>query len=534
MKMYNKVVTAAEAVSHIPDNAFVAVSGVNVAGTPMELLDAIADRFKKEGRPRSIDFTNSGNNAYMHPIAVEGLAGVYYAGFPALGFKTEDGGFTDRNVIPVFHLTQGIGTQFYRAQAAKVPYLTRIGIGTYLDPRIDAGCANEKARALQKEKEIVKLVTIDGTEYLHIDLPPVTVALIRGTSADTDGNLINDDEAIKNELLPMAMAAHNNGGIVIAQVKTVVEPGQIDAADVKVPGMLVDYVVQCTDIEKWAPQQFAVLTDPEYGKFQPGLTGHCNVSVDEIPMKSWAPTGIKLAIARRAMMELRPGCTSNVGLGIPTGIPYAAYLEGIHDKYYQTIELGAIGGYTGSGWYFSTAFNAWAYLDHHEMFAFIDGGGLDITFLGVGDIDEKGCVNVTRIKGITNGSGGFINISTNAGKVVFLTTHTAGGKIETVDGKVKIIEEGKPLKFVKKVEQVSFNTAEAKKRGQEVMCITERAVFRIEDEKMILTEYAEGLDIEKDIIAPMGFRPEISHDLKTIPAIVFTDELLGLKAEWEE
>jgi propionate CoA-transferase len=524
--MYNKIVTAAEAVSHIPDNAFVAVSGVNFAGTPMELVDAIVERYEKEGHPKNIDLTNSGNNGGMPHLKVEGLLGTYYAGFPSMDWRTADGGFTDGNVIPVFHLTQGIGTQIYRAQATGVPFLTKIGFGTYLDPRIDAACANDKARALSKEKPIVKIVEVGGEEYLHVDLPPITVTLLRGTSCDTDGNLINDDESIKNELLPMAMAAHNNGGIVIAQVKNVLEPGEIDAADVKVPGMLVDYVVKCSNVEKWAIQN----TSRTYNL---GLTGHMRLAKEAVPFEQMKPDGVRELIARRAIAELTPGCVANVGLGVPTGIPYLAMCEGVDEMYYQTIELGAIGGYTGSGPFFSGAFNAWAFLDHHEMFAFIDGGGLDIAFLGVGDIDETGSVNVTRVKGITNGSGGFVNISTNAKKVVFATTHTAGGKVEVENGKLKILEPGKPLKFIKQVEQISFSGPEAMKRGQEILYITERAVFRLIDGKITLVEYAEGLDIENDIIAAMGFRPEVSPDAKPIPAFVFETGLIGLKEQWE-
>jgi propionate CoA-transferase len=442
--MYNKTVTAAEAVAKIPDRAFVAVGGVNTAGTPMEVIDAIVDRYRSEGHPKSIDITNSGNNWYTKQFAVEGLIGVYYAGFPSMDYKSEDGGFTDNNKVPVFHFTQGIGTQMYLAQAAGVPYLTKVGLGTYIDPRIDGACANEKAREFSSERPIVKIVEIGGEEYLHFDLPPVTVALIRATVADTDGNLLDRDEAIKNEILPMAMAAHNNGGIVIAQVNDIVEPGQIHAAEVKVPGMLVDYVVKCTDQKKWAPQNLAMLFGGAT-EYHPGLTGYCNVALKQIPFETWRPQGVKMMMARRGAMELWPECTANVGLGIPTGIPYVVLKEGVHDMYYQTIELGAIGGVTGSGWYFSGAFNTSSFLNHHEMFAFIDGNGLDITFLGAGEIDESGSVNVTRIAGHTNGSGGFVNISTNTKKVIFMCSHTAGGGAEIEGGKLRITKPGIPL-----------------------------------------------------------------------------------------
>ncbi|MDR1028724.1 MAG: malonate decarboxylase subunit alpha, partial [Clostridiales Family XIII bacterium] len=297
MPMYDKTVTADEAAAKIPDRAFVAVGGVNTAGTPMEVIDAIVDRYKKEGHPSKIDITNSGNNWYTKQFAVEGLLGVYYAGFPSMDYKSADGGFTDNNKIPVFHFTQGIGTQLYLAQAAKTPYLTKVGIDTYIDPRIDGACANEKAKEFADKHPIVKIVEIDGEEYLHFDLPPITVALIRATTADTDGNLTDREESIKNEILPMAMAAHNNGGIVIAQVNHIVEPGQIHAAEVKVPGMLVDYVVQCTDQKRWAPQNLAMVLGGAT-EYNPGLTGYCNVARARIPFDAWTPSGTKVMMAR--------------------------------------------------------------------------------------------------------------------------------------------------------------------------------------------------------------------------------------------
>jgi acyl CoA:acetate/3-ketoacid CoA transferase len=240
-----------------------------------------------------------------------------------------------------------------------------------------------------------------------------------------------------------------------------------------------------------------------------------------------------MMMARRGAAELRPGCIATVGLGIPTGIPYVLSSEDAHDMYYQTIELGAIGGFTGSGWYFSGAFNTRAFLNHHEMFAFIDGKGLDVTFLGAGEIGADGSVNVTRIAGRTNGSGGFVNISTNTKKVVFMFSHTAGGDAEIVNGELVITKPGKPLKFVKEAEQIAFNGREAAKRGQDVMYMTERAVFRLIDGKMTLIEYAPGLDIERDIIAAMNFRPDISPDINPIPAFCFTEERMGIKEQWE-
>ena len=541
MKMYDKVVTAAEAVSKIPDNAFLAVAGINVAGTPLELLDALVDRYNNEGHPKDIDLTNSGNNAGISRLAVEGMLRVYYAGFPAMDHRNPEGGFTGNNVIPVFHFTQGIGTQFYRAQASGVPYLTKAPIGTYVDPRLDGACANDKAREFSKENPIVKIVEISGQEYLHIDLPPVTVTIFKATSADTDGNLIDDDENIKNEILPMALAAHNNGGIVIAQVNNLLEPGQIDGADVRVPGMLVDYIVVCSDQKKWAPQNVLMFRPPEATGLKPGktgyeigITGHYRVSRETIDFDIIKPSGTRMMMARRAITELWPGCVANIGMGVPTGIPYIAAMEEINDMYYQTVELGAIGGFTGGVGLFGAAYNARSYLKHDEMFSFIDGQGLDIAILGAGEVGEDGTVNVTRVGGMTIGSGGFVSISANTHKLVFLCTHTTGGKSEIVDGKLNIVSQGKPTKFVKQVEQVGFNGKDAVKRGQDVTYVTERAVFKLIDGKLTLVEFAPGLDVEKDILSMMEFRPEVSPDLKPIPDYCFNVEQIGMKEEWKK
>jgi propionate CoA-transferase len=379
---------------------------------------------------------------------------------------------------------------------------------------------------MAKERPLVKVVEIENEEYLHFNLPPLTVALIRATSSDADGNLINDDEAIKNEILPMAMAAHNNGGIVIAQVKNLLERGAIDGADVKVPGMLVDYVVVCSDQEKWALQNGT-------GVLIPAIGGHLKAAKESIPFEEMEPHGFKSLMARRGAAELWPGCVCNVGIGIPIGIPYVTAMEDVWDMYYQTVELGAIGGYIGGGPYFSYAFNARSYLNHDEMFNFIDGRGLDITFLGAGEVGEDGSVNVTRINGRTNGSGGFVNISSNTNKIVFMCTHTTGGGAEIVDGKLQITKPGSPHKFVKEVEQVAFNGKMAAAQGKDVTYVTERAVFKLLDGKLTLTEYTPGVDIERDILAMMEFRPEISPDLKPIPDFCFRTDPIGLKEQWE-
>ncbi|MCL1804803.1 MAG: acyl CoA:acetate/3-ketoacid CoA transferase [Clostridiales bacterium] len=512
----DKVVSAAEAVAKIPDGAFIGLGGVNASGVALEVIDAIVKSFKETGHPGNLGLIHSGGNAGTRQFAPEGLLGVYYGGFANIP------DVINKNNIPAYSLTQGVCNQLFRAQAGDTPCLSKSGLHTYLDPRQLGGALNEKARA----KPIVSLVEVAGEEYLHFKLPPIDVAVIRATTADTSGNLIDDEEQIKHEILTLAMAAHNNGGVVIAQVKNLVEYKTLDAAAVKVPGMLVDYIVLCSDPAEWHIQNMTK-------KYHPGLDGFHRVDGSMIPLESWIPKDDKLIMARRGIRELWPGCVANVGMGASAGVAFISPLEGIEDMYHMSIELGAVGGVIGGGPWWSTAFNASASMLHQDMFDFINGHGLDITFLSAAEIGEDGSVNVTRFGGRANGSGGFVNIASNTKKVVFMSTHTQGGKATAEDGKLKIIEEGKPIKFVREVEEIAFNGRASVQKGQEVMYITERAVFRLIGGKMTLTEYADGLDVEKDVIAHMAFRPDVAPDVKPMPAYCFTTGPIGLKAEWE-
>ena len=514
----NKIVTAAEAVSRIPDGAFIALNGVGMNGIAREVVNALTDRFDKEKHPSGISLIHTGGIAVAMEFAREGLLSAYYSGFPTL-----DSDLILQNKFPVYSLTQGIALHIIRSQANKTPYLTRIGVNTFLDPRIESSAGNEKAAS----EPVVQLVTIDGEEYLHYKIPPLTVAIIRGTTADPDGNLRDEDELIKHELLYMAMAVHNNGGIVIAQVKNVAQHGSLDGADIAVPGLLVDYVVPCTNQEK--------LHTPIYNTpFGPGVTGHHKIDDSVVPLESYRPDGERLIVARRAAAELRPGYVVNVGIGMPVGVAYVASKEGIHDQFYLSNELGAIGGHIAGGFFFAASFNALAYMRHHEMFDFIDGGGLDMTCLGIAEVGEDGSVNVTRIAGKPKGSGGFINIAASARKVVFLGSLTVGGVSVVEGGKLKIEKPGKGGKFPKQVDQISFSGPDAVKKGQEIYYVTERAVFKLIGGKVTLIEYADGLDVQKDILDFMDFKPEVSPDLKPMPAFCFEEGLIGLREQWKQ
>ena len=516
--MKNKIVTAAEAAAKIPDGAMIAICGVGPHGVAMEVYEAVAARFESEGQPKDISLIHSGGNMGSKTFAKDGMLAAYYSGLPNL-----DSDLMASDVFPVYSLTQGIAVQLYRAQANDSPFLSKAGINTFLDPRIEAGAINPKAKA----KPIVEVVTLGGEEYLHYQLPKINCALIRATSADLEGNLTNEDEQVKFELLYLAMAAHNNGGIVIAQVKNIAKNGSLNGGDIKVPGMLVDYVVPCTDQAKY---HMPVSNAP----FSAAQDGFHKVDESLIPLETYAPDGERLAVVRRAAAELWPGCICNIGIGMPVGVSYVVSKEGIHDMFVLSNELGAVGGHLGGAFFFPTAFNARAYLNHHEMFDFINGHGLDITFLGAAEVGEDGSVNVTRIGGRIHGSGGFVNIAASTKKIVFISSMTIGGKHAIENGLLKITEPGRGGKFQKKVDQISFNGKDVPKRGQEIYYVTERAVFKLIDGKVTLIEYADGLDVEKDILAFMEFKPEISPDLKPMPKYCFETGLIGLKEQWQK
>ena len=544
--MKSKVVTAAEAVSKIPDGACIALGGVGGGGMATEIVESLAARFDKEQHPGNVSVMHAGGNQTPRFLCKEGFMSAYYSGLPSI-----DSDLIKQNLFPVYSFSQGIILQLFRAQANDSPYLTRAGVNTFVDPRVEAGAANEKAAA----SPVVEVVTIKGEEYLHIDLPPITVAVIRGTTADTEGNLTFEEETVKHEALYVAMAAHNHGGIVIAQAKYIAPAGSLPGAEVKVPGMLVDYVVPYGNAEMpkmpgrpgkpdgaekpgkpegaEKPQRMAM---PDFLSmaFGPGLTGYHKVDESIIPLESYKPDGDRLITVRRAAEELRPGYICNIGIGIPVGIAYIASKERIHEMFTLTNEMGAIGGHMGGGMFFSNSFNARAYLHHHEMFDFINGHGLDISFLGAAEIDEDGSVNVTKIAGRIHGSGGFVNISASTRKIVFLSSFTVGGKSTGENGALKILEQGKSGKFLKKVDQLSFNGKDAVRRGQEIVYVTERAVFKLIGGKVTLIEYADGLDIQKDILDFMDFKPEISPDLKKMPTYCFEDGVIGMKEQWEK
>lgn len=514
----SKIISAAEAAKLIEDNAFIGSTTMGFGGLPEELLAAVKNRFIEEGHPKSITFAHScgiGNGTEgrgADHLAEEGLTKRIISGH--IGTSPRMGRFAAEGKVEAYLLPQGVITHMWRATAGKKPgVITKVGLNTYVDPRLQGAKVNSNTT-----EDIVKLIEFDGEEYLHYPNLPVNVAFIRGTTADVNGNITTEREVGNFEILPLATASKNNGGIVIAQVQNIAEANSLNAKNVVVPGALVDYIVVSENTE-YHYQTMGT-------EYNPALSGELKVPVNAIPPIPLDPRKI---IARRAAMELVPNSIVNLGIGIPAGVSNVTSEEGVSDEITLTLELGVFGGVPASGLDFGAAYNPGAIISHETMFDFYDGGGLDTAFLGAAQIDRHGNVNVSQFGSKVTGPGGFINISQSSKKIVFCGTFTVGGKAEIKDNKLLITNQGKAKKFVNDVEQITFSGKFASNNNLPVLFVTERAVFDIVEGKLRLIELAPGLDLEKDILEWMDFKPVIAEDLKEMESSIFQDVWGGLR-----
>ena len=514
--MRNKIVTARDAVAVIRSGDTLVTSGFAGTGTPDELLAALSDRFVETGEPRGLtlmfaagqgDGRDRGLNRLGHEGLLRRVIGGHWGLTPAIGRLALD------NRIEAYNLPQGCISQLYRDIAAGKPgTLSRIGLGTFVDPRLGGG----KVNAITTE-DIVRVMEIDGEEVLFYKARRIDVAFLRGTTADEHGNITMEREALTLDNLAMAMAAHNSGGVVIVQVERIARNGSLHPRQVRVPGTLVDCVVVSR------PEHHGQTYGTHYS---PAFAQEIQVPLESLPP---LPLDERKIIARRCAMELPVDGVVNLGIGMPEGVAGVANEERVMDLITLTAEPGVVGGVPAGGLDFGAAFNVEALIDQNQQFDFYDGGGLDLAVLGMAEADREGNVNVSRFGTRLAGAGGFINISQSARKLVFAGTFTAGGlEVEVYNGRLSIAREGRSRKFHAAVEQITFAGRRAAMLGQQVLYVTERCVFELTPQGLRLAEVAPGVDVERDILAHMAFRPLVDTPA-AMPEAIFQPAAMDLR-----
>lgn len=507
--------SAEQAAALVPDGATVLVDGSGGGvNEPDLLLTALEARYLREHHPAALtivhpsgmgDGRGGGIDRLAHPGMVRKAIGGHWNWCPRMQ------GLAQSEAIEAYCLPQGVISHLLRAIAGRAPgVITHIGLGTFVDPRIDGGRLN--ARSTDR---LVECMTIRDREYLFYPSFKIDVAIIRGTTADEQGNITMEGEGLYAETLSAAQAARNCGGVVIAQVRNLVKAGTLDPRNVKVPGVVVDAVVVHPDQRL----SFATASDAS-------LTGAAQIPLGELPA---LPLTERKVIARRAAAELRRGDVANLGFGMPDGVATVLAEEGLGEHVTFTLEQGHIGGVPATGDDFGMARNQRAMIDAGYQFDWYNGGGLDVAILSFAQVDPKGNVNVSKFGGRIAGIGGFVNISQGAKRVVFVGTMRAGRQqLQFTGGGLRVEREAASPKFVPVLEQISFSGEYARRWNVPVTYVTERAVFELRHEGLVLTEVAPGLDIERDVLQQMAFRPRLAEHVKTMDARLFCEPTVGL------
>ncbi|MBU2601247.1 MAG: acyl CoA:acetate/3-ketoacid CoA transferase [Actinobacteria bacterium] len=516
-----KVMSAWEAVRLIGDGVTVTTSGFFGSVFAEEVAIALEERFLSEGHPRDLtlfypagqgDFGTRGLNRFGHEGLLKKVIAGHFGTAPTICSLVAD------DKVQAYNLPQGVICDMFRDIASHRPRtISFVGLGTFADPRNGGGKLNEVTT-----EDLVEVIEFDGEEFLAYKTFPIHVAIVRGTTADVDGNLTMEREALFLEVRAQAMAAKNSGGIVIVQVERVAERGTLNPKHIVVPGILVDAIVVA------APENHVQTFGHDY---DPSLSAEIRIPVSVGPT---AQLDERLVMARRAALELRRGNVVNLGMGVPESIALVAAEEGIFDLVTLTTESGIVGGLPAGAWDFGTGRNPAAIIDQPSQFDFYHGGGLDIGFMGLAETDRDGNVNVSRYGPKITGSGGFVDITQCAKSVVFLGTFTTGGlELSFEDGAVHIVREGRVRKFVEEVEQITFSGRYAARKGQRVLYVTERCVFELTEVGLVLLEVAPGVEIERDILPHMAFPPI----MEAVPALmdprVFRKGPMGLREGFE-
>lgn len=514
----------ADVAALIPDSATVSVSSSSGLGCPDAVLAALGQRFVETGHPTALTM--------VHPIAagdMYGIAGIDHVAQHGLLKRIIAGSYPsgpssyhspkiwqmiDQNEVEAYNLPSGILFHMHREAAAGRPgVLTTVGMETVVDPRLGGGRMNAATT-----DDIVRLVDFDGRQWLYFPSIPIDVAIIRGTTADEWGNLSMEHEGAYLGVLDQALAAHNSGGIVIAQVKRMVAGGSLPAQSVRVPGALVDYVTL-------APDQMQTTQTP----YDPAISGELRRLASSFDVVDW---GADKVIARRAALELRAGEAVNLGFGVSALVPRILLEEGLADAVTWVIEQGAVGGMPLLGFQFGCASNLQAIMASPDQFTYFQGAGFDRTLLSFMQVDATGSVNVSRLAArphVTAGIGGFIDITARARQIVFSGYFTAGGlRLSMSKGQISIEQEGKARKFVPQLEQTTFSGRQAQRQGQNVTYITERCVIRLLPEGMTVTEIAPGIDLERDVLAQADIPLRVADTLHLMDGRIFYPQPMGL------
>ena len=525
-----KVITAKEAAAMIPDEAVIIGATFGCSGVCEDTYKEIEARFLESGHPKNITYTHAAGSGNFAPgrsrgedcFAHEGLIKRWIASHLACSNALSD--MFIANKVEGWNLPLGTTIHLFREQARGVNFcFSKVGLGTFVDPRPEFGDGGKVTELAKKSgAEYVEFHKFNGEDYLVYKGEKITHALIRATYADEKGNISFKKSPYNLESLTVAQAAKANGGTVIIEVEQVVASGTLPPKEVKIPGIYVDYVVVIKDT--------STMLSSVGGPYNPILTGE----IRGVVASAFEPVpfdGTKVAV-RRAAMEIKKGQKCNFGIGIPQMIGSIIAEEGCGDYITMISESGAIGGVPGVGTNFGAHFNVESLSDQGDHFNFFDHGGLEFGSFGLSEVDPTGGINTSLLNGILKGVGGFMNIAATARKAIILGTFTAGGlKTSCKDGKLVIEKEGKIKKFVQKCPQLSFSCIESVKGGQELYYVTERAVFQGTTKGIKLIEIAPGVDLQKDILDQMEFKPEmLEGGPKLMPAGIFNEKWGGLKA----
>lgn len=513
-----KVLSVADAVALVRDGDTVATTGYGGNGTPDQLVLELERRFLDTGAPRGLTLVHAGGQGDgkergLNHLGHEGLLRRVIGGYYGLAPRIERLALEGK--IEAYNLPEGVIVHLYREIAARKPgVLSRVGLGTFVDPRVRGGKVNPATR-----EDIVEVCTLNGEETLFYKAFPIHVAFIRGTTADPDGNVTVERESLTLENLSLAMAARNSGGFVACQVERIAQAGSLTSRQVTIPGILVDCVVVAE------PEQHM----QTYGtRYNPAFSGEIRIPLESVAA---LPLDERKIIARRAALEIRAGSVVNLGIGMADNVGVVANEERVSDLMTLTVDPGVIGGVPMGGLDFGAAVNAQAVIDHASMFDFIDGGGLDVAVLGMAQCDASGNINVSRFSGRLVGCGGFIDISQRSKKVVFVGTFAAGGLMVAVEeGRLAIVQEGRHPKFVSVIDEITFSGRVAAAEEREILYVTERCVFRLGERGLELAEVAPGLDIERDIVTRLPF-PLVVGQIRPMEPAIFKPEPMGLRAQ---